>query len=310
MAEIKDLSVTDASNTARWPENMPPSQVNDAGRADEGMLARAFKDSIDGILITGGTGSAYTATANRSFTASATMYNGAEMFLRFHAACADTPTLNVSTTDARKIFWPDGTTLSASDILANTQGRVKYNSSLSAWVLMDAPVPSKNNLAAIIGGRSLTATVTGTAFVPVLSKATGEPHKMLRSNIAPVANQAQMEAQTAGAIPDAAVQHFHPSATKAWGHVTYSTNVPTLRASYNVTSITDTGTGVLDVTIATDFSGQYYALTLGITQNSPTTRNVSGVQSQIAGSFTITTGTAGGGSADNDALSFICCGDL
>lgn len=146
MAEIKDLSGTDASNTARFPENQNPSTVNDGARALEGMLARALKDSVDGILITAGTGSAYTATSNRSFTASVTMYNGAEFFLRFHAACADTPTLNVSTTDARKIFWPDGTTLSASDIIANSQARVKYNTSLSAWVLMDTPVPAKGLL--------------------------------------------------------------------------------------------------------------------------------------------------------------------
>jgi hypothetical protein len=149
------------------------------------MLARALQDTVDGILISGGTGSAYTLSPNRSFTASATMPNGAEFFVRWHAACADTPTLNVDTTDARKIFWPDGTTLSASDILANTQGRVKYNTSLSAWVLMDAPVPQKNNLGHIINGKSLTTTITGSAFIPILSKATGEVHRFLKATLTP-----------------------------------------------------------------------------------------------------------------------------
>lgn len=184
MGEIRDLNVTDESNTARWAENMLPSQVNNSARADEGMLARAFKDTIDGIIETAGSGSAYTLACNRSFTASATMYDGAEFSVRWHAACADSPTLNVKTTDARQIRWPDGTTLSASDILAGTQGKVKYRTSLSAWVLMDAPVPQKNNLGHIINGKSLTTTVTGSAFIPIISKATGEVHRFLKANLA------------------------------------------------------------------------------------------------------------------------------
>lgn len=44
MAEINDLDVLDASNTARWPENMAPSAINNAGRAGEGILARFHED--------------------------------------------------------------------------------------------------------------------------------------------------------------------------------------------------------------------------------------------------------------------------
>lgn len=146
MAEIRDLSITDASNTARFPEAQAPSTVNNGARALEGMLARAFEDTIDGILISAGTGTAYTLAPNRSWTASHTMDNGTEFFVRWHAACVNSPTLNVDTTDARQIRWPDGTTLSASDIIAESQARVKYNSSLSCWIMMDAPVPAKNAL--------------------------------------------------------------------------------------------------------------------------------------------------------------------
>ena len=44
MAELDDLSGTDASNTGRFPENQAPSTLNNGGRALEGMIARWIKD--------------------------------------------------------------------------------------------------------------------------------------------------------------------------------------------------------------------------------------------------------------------------
>ena len=49
-------------------------------------------------------------------------------------------------------------------------------------------------------------------------------------------------------------QHFHPGHPKFWCLVTGG-GTPTIAASYNVTSVTDTATGRLTVNIATDFSG-------------------------------------------------------
>jgi hypothetical protein len=49
-------------------------------------------------------------------------------------------------------------------------------------------------------------------------------------------------------------QHRHPSACKVWG-MTTGGGTPSLDGSYNMTSITDAGTGILTVTFATDFSG-------------------------------------------------------
>lgn len=50
-------------------------------------------------------------------------------------------------------------------------------------------------------------------------------------------------------------QHFHPSAAKAW--VRFN-NAGTVAASYNITSITDSGEGDWSVNIATDFSSASY----------------------------------------------------
>ncbi len=50
-------------------------------------------------------------------------------------------------------------------------------------------------------------------------------------------------------------QHFHPSAAKAWVEVGLSGNVST---AYNVTSVTDGGTGIITVNFATAFSSASY----------------------------------------------------
>ena len=67
MAEVKDLSTTDASNTARFPENQAPSTVNNGARALEGMLARFYADT-NGSISTSGSSSAYVLAASRTIS--------------------------------------------------------------------------------------------------------------------------------------------------------------------------------------------------------------------------------------------------
>ena len=52
-AEINDLNTVDASNTARFPEGMAPSAVNDSARALEGILARWHRDTNASITAAG-----------------------------------------------------------------------------------------------------------------------------------------------------------------------------------------------------------------------------------------------------------------
>lgn len=73
------------------------------------------------------------------------------------------------------------------------------------------------------------------------------------------ASQAEMETATDTAkFVTPGRQHFHPGHPKFWLKATVVGNVPTLQTSYNVTSITDTATGRLTCTIATDFSGAHW----------------------------------------------------
>lgn len=73
----------------------------------------------------------------------------------------------------------------------------------------------------------------------------------------PVAGQGDMESpQTLGTgYVTPFFTQYHPGVAKFTAYVTVNAGTPTLAASYNVTSITDTGTGLLTITIATDFAG-------------------------------------------------------
>ena len=68
MAEINDLDIVDANNTARFPEGQAPSTVNNGARALEGLVARWHKD-INASVLTTGTLTAYVYAANQTITA-------------------------------------------------------------------------------------------------------------------------------------------------------------------------------------------------------------------------------------------------
>ncbi len=52
----------------------------------------------------------------------------------------------------------------------------------------------------------------------------------------------------------------HEGVVKAWGKISYSGGTPTLDDSFNITSISDDGTGKVGVTIATDFANDDYSV--------------------------------------------------
>lgn len=80
------------------------------------------------------------------------------------------------------------------------------------------------------------------------------------SQIAAPADQTAMEAAASTTAPvTPAVQHNHPGHPKCWAWVSQSGGTPTLSTSYNITSITDTATGRLTITIGTDFSSANWA---------------------------------------------------
>ena len=118
MAEIFDLSTTDASNTARFPENQAASTVNNGARALEGLVARHHKDVDDDMLATATSTTAYTIAApNRTI---ASYHDGLTIRAQIHATSTGNCTLNVESVGAKNQVWNDGsqTQLTTGDLVA------------------------------------------------------------------------------------------------------------------------------------------------------------------------------------------------
>lgn len=94
-------------------------------------------------------------------------------------------------------------------------------------------------------------TITGTSLAVDAASDTA-------AGVIEVADQTEQEAASAtNRAVTPGRQHFHPSAAKCWAQFNSAASVA---ASYNITSVTDGGTGAWTVNIATDFSSASYAI--------------------------------------------------
>ena len=126
-----------------------------------------------------------------------------------------------------------------------------------------------------------------------------------------IATQAQQETGTSLVTTvTPGRQHFHASAAKAWGQFDSGGNVA---GSYNVTSITDSGTGNWSVTIGTDFSGATYSVVAWGGHIGGATALIYYTSAIAAGSFSILTARNDSGAAGDpdtpNAVFFIVFGD-
>src|SRR5690606_23212563 len=206
MAELDDFDPTDDNNTERWPENMQFSAVNDAGRADEGILARWWRDN-NGSLAASGSSNAFTVTSNRTI---AQLYGALTLCFTANHTITGACTLNLNGIGAKAIKSPNGANLGSGAIVEGQPVHVVYKSSPDAWLMVSAP-------AHMLG--AATESVAG---------------------VVELASQAEMEAATAlDRVVSPGRMHHHPGVAKFWAFVTVSGGTPTLQKSYNVTSITD-----------------------------------------------------------------------
>lgn len=125
--------------------------------------------------------------------------------------------------------------------------------------------------------------------------------------------QATMESANAGTPVLADQQHFHPGHPKAWAKVINGAGTPSLGTSYNMTSVTDNGTGNLTATIATDFSGSNWGCAPGIGISGSTSKSLQ-MDNQSAGSIALlcqlaTEGASNGSGVDPTSWYLIGCGD-
>ena len=139
MAEIDDLNVTDASNTGRFPEGQAPSTVNDGARALEGMLARAFKDTVDANLRATLSVSTYEIVTNRSISA----YDGLVIAWRANAANAvGAVDLAINGQTKHDLLLPGGVEVPASYIAADNWVWCQFQGTASTWQIISPLVVS------------------------------------------------------------------------------------------------------------------------------------------------------------------------
>ena len=127
---------------------------------------------------------------------------------------------------------------------------------------------------------------------------------------ATAASQAEQEAGSSTTVfVTPGRQQFHPSAAKAWA--TYNTiSTTSLIASYNITSLTDNGTGDTTVTIATDFSSANWCAVVCAGNASSANSRTAAVLARAAGTVRILTSNAFSGSnEDQDLVNFAGFGD-
>ncbi len=127
-AEVGDLTRTDASNTgtaanAGFPEGMPPSDVNNAARALEGMIARWYRD-WRGAIVAYQTADAIRITPFRTISA---LTDGLTFMFEATAANTGATTLQVGTLDAVTIRKTHDVDLVSGDIESGQKVLVTYN---------------------------------------------------------------------------------------------------------------------------------------------------------------------------------------
>jgi hypothetical protein len=143
MAEIQDLSTTDASNTDAsygFPENMNPSAVNDNLRAILGMIARWYADT-NGSIATTGSSNAYVLAASRTISS----YTQGQTFT-FEANHANTgaATLNVDSVGAKAIVKRNDVALASGDIEAGQIVMVAYEATADNFQMLTPTAASSD----------------------------------------------------------------------------------------------------------------------------------------------------------------------
>jgi microcystin-dependent protein len=112
-----------------WAEGMPPSVVNDSGRAMMARLAEQFADT-SGSLVTSGGPTAYTVTTTQGFPNPPN--DGMTIGVTFNVASSGSPTLAVDGGAAEPIVSAPG---SPASVAASIPYVLLYNAASSSWIL-------------------------------------------------------------------------------------------------------------------------------------------------------------------------------
>ena len=118
-----------ADSTINWREGQAPSTVNNSSRAMMAAIAK-YRDDQSGILNSGGSSTAYTATSNETYTS---LSDGITITLRMHTANGASATLNVDSLGAKAINIYSSTALPSATLNSGGIYRFTYDSADDVW---------------------------------------------------------------------------------------------------------------------------------------------------------------------------------
>jgi hypothetical protein len=140
---LESWSTTAASNATadsnvNFAEGQTPGSVNNSARALMASAAMWRKDNA-GVITTGGTSTAYTATSNQTLS----LTDGVSITLQMSATSGATPTLNVDSLGAKAIQSVSGTAIPTGALLVNGLYRFTYRSGADAWIVHGRYAPNE-----------------------------------------------------------------------------------------------------------------------------------------------------------------------
>jgi len=122
-----------ADSTINWAEGMPPSAVNDSGRAMMAATAK-YRDDIAGAIVTGGISTAYTVASYQAFDTLANL-GGKMIAFTPHVTNGATVTLNVDGLGGKPLRAQPSVDLQSGVLIQGTPYAALYNNSDQAFYL-------------------------------------------------------------------------------------------------------------------------------------------------------------------------------
>jgi hypothetical protein len=249
----KNTGTTTGTVAAGDDSRITGSAQKSSNLSDLGSAATAF-GNIKQDATTSATGVVELATAAEAGTGTDTTraVTPAGLFPA-QASVASGSTCNIGAAASSQVSITGTTTITAFDNVA--AGIVREGVFAGALTLThnatSLKLPGGANITTAANDRFRALSLgSGNWIVLAYHKADGTA---VVSGSGSAATQSEQEAASSTSVfVSPGRQQFHPSALKFWAEV--SANGSTLNVNYNVSGITDTGTGNLTVTIGTDFS--------------------------------------------------------
>lgn len=230
------------------------------------------------------------------------------------ADVASATTINLDTATGDYIHVTGTTQIDAVTLAKGQERTIVFDDALTFSNGASLLLPGAASITTAAGD---TAVLRGEASgvvrcITYTPKAVGPAELTLLNGLTSIATQATQETGTSEtALVVTGRQQYHPSAAKGWIDISVATNAPADSASYNVSSVADSGTGVYTVSWATDFSSANYAVLATVEQILGALIAYTG--SKLAGSVIVTVFNISGSgptyATTDDSVSVVAFGD-